>query len=560
MIRLLRVLLVLVAASWMLATPALGQRARRRGRRGVRVTVVDVAAGHTYVSPGESGGLHLGATVRIGRQSYRVSAITESYAVLDGAAEIGATGSATVRARTDEGDAERLPPPAELAAYEGVWPSARRPSETQHPDPVPIGSTSRSRRLRIDASTGGYGMFPIRGGTDPVGRVETRVRVHAQPFSDVPFTIDADAAVQLWAGREVAMSTRSRPNLRVRQLQIAYGTQTDFYAALGRLRYAASTLGQLDGIRLQTPALGPITVAGFGGFVPDPQTGEPAFNVARFGLEVTYRDVESDIRPVVSLVAQGSVFDGQPDERRLSGSFHFFPGQSHIGGYVELTNFDRDNPWNAAVVEVTAASLDATLRFDWFHVGARASMRQPERSKWLASLFEPGWLCTPLLNGGHGPNDCSRYYDMRLSGNAEAGIEVDDVALDAGATVLHVGARTDLDQLGGYLTFRAVRILGFGHVSVSGMVSNGHVYETYGGTASAGAEIIPETVDFTLRYRPAWSRYSVDNDYFLEQVFGGRVLVRPIPEIDIILDADGLLGRQLDAFLIQLSTAWHGAF
>ena len=560
MIRVARILLAIVAMSWLLASPALGQRSRRRGRGRVRVTVVDVAAGHTYVSPGESGGLHLGATVRIGGQSYRVAAVTETYAVLDGTAEMGARGSATVRARPEGSDEERMAPPAELSSYEGVWPGPTRPAEGQRPDPVPLGSTGRSRQLRIDASTGGYGFFPLRGASDPVGRAETRVRVHAQPFTDVPFTIDADAAVQLWAGRELDISARSRPNLRVRQLQIAYGVQTDFYAALGRLRYAASTLGQLDGIRLQTPALGPITVAGFGGFVPDPQTGEPAFNVARFGLEVTYRDVESDIRPVVSLVASGSVFDGQPDERRLSGSFHFFPGESHIGGYVELTNFDRDDPWNAAIVEVTAASLDATLRFDWFHFGAHASMRQPERSKWLASLFEPGWLCTPLLNGGAGPNDCGRYYDMRVSSNAEIGVEVDDVALDGGATILHVGDRSDLDQAGGYLSFRAVRILGFGHVSVSAMTSNGHIYETYAGTASLGAEIIPERFDFTLRYRPAWSRYSVDNDYFLEQLFGGRVLVRPIPEVDIILDADGLLGRQIDAFLIQLSTAWHGAF
>jgi hypothetical protein len=139
-------------------------------------------------------------------------------------------------------------------------------------------------------------------------------------------------------------------------------------------------------------------------------------------------------------------------------------------------------------------------------------------------------------------------------------VEIDDVAVDAGATVIHVGSRGDLDQLGGYASFRAVRLLGYGHVSVSLMASSGAAYETYAATADLGAEVIRETLDFSLRYRPAWSRYAADIDYFLEHLVGGRLLVRPIPELDILLDADALFGRNVDAFLVQLTTAWHGAF
>ncbi|MEZ4335310.1 MAG: hypothetical protein R3B82_01665 [Sandaracinaceae bacterium] len=540
--------------------------AQRRRGRGVAVQVTDVAGGRVYLSPGSEAGIHPGAEIVIGRARFRVVAVTASHAVVergDASVAVGARGRAQVRQTTETGEPERLPPPPALETYEGQWPAAARPSESQEVDHVPLGgSLGHARQLLLDISARGYAFVPLRGGGDPIGRGELRARVHAQPWLELPLTLDADAAVALWLGDTLdsGPGAASRPNLRVRELQIAYGQQSDFYAALGRMRYAASTLGQLDGLRVQTPALGPLTIAGFGGFVPDPRNGEPAFNVGRFGLEATIRDLESELRPVVTLVAHGSVYDGEIDERRISGAFHLYPGESHIGGYVEVSAFDADNPWNVDEVAVTAASLDTTLRFDWFRVGARASMRMPERSKWLAALYPQSFLCTPIPDATGGTDPCDGFMDMRILGNLDVGVEVDDIALTGGATVIHTGTDGQFDQVAAFLAFRATRILGYGHLDVSATASSGYFLETLALRATVGVAAIPEVLDVSLRYRPALTQYVADIDFFVEHLFGGRVLVRPIPELDIILDADGLVGRQVDAFLVQLAMAWHGAF
>ncbi|MCB9595220.1 MAG: hypothetical protein H6719_21055 [Sandaracinaceae bacterium] len=553
---------LVVALVWLAATVAQAQPATRN----VAVRVADVAGDRAYVSPGAEGGLHVGAQITIARASYRVVAVTASYAVVERgerALAVGARGRARVRRVREDGTPEPLPEPPPVESFRGQWPTAVHPATTQEVAHVPLGGQlGHARQLIVDVSARGYAFVPLRGGGDPIGRGELRARVHAQPWTDLPLTLDADAAVQLWVGDtlDTGPGAASRPNLRVRELQIAYGQQEDFYAALGRMRYAASTLGQLDGLRVQTPALGPLTLAGFGGFVPDPRNGQPAFDVGRFGLEATVRDLESELRPVVSVVAHGSVYDGQIDERRISGAFHLYPGESHIGGYVEVSAFDADNPWDLPEVVVTAASLDTTLRFDWFRVGARASMRMPERSKWLAALYPTSFLCTPVPNPTGAEDLCSGFLDMRILGNLDVGIEVDDVALTGGATLIHTGTDGQLDQVAAFLAFRAVRILDYGHLDVSATASSGYFLETLALRATVGVSAIPEVLDISLRYRPALSQYVADIDPFVEHLFGGRVLVRPIPELDIVLDADGMMGRQVDAFLIQLATAWHGAF
>lgn len=561
----MRALLLAALAVALVAAPAEAQRRRRS--RGVAVEVTDVAGDRIYLSPGSAGGLHPGAEVALGGQRYRVVAVTAHHAVVERgerAVTVGARGRASVRPATDDGEPERLPTPPPLERYAGQWPEAPRPADGQRVEHVPLGgSLARARQLVIEVSARGYAFVPLRGGGDPIGRGELRARVHAQPWVELPLTLDADAAVQLWLGDslDAGPGAASRPNLRVRELQIAYGQQHDFYAALGRMRYAASTLGQLDGLRVQTPAMGPLTLAGFGGFVPDPRNGEPAFDVGRFGLEATLRDFEAELRPVVTLVAHGSIYGGEIDERRVSGAFHLYPGESHVGGYLEVSAFDADNPWNVDEVVVTAASLDTTLRFDWLRVGARASMRMPERSKWLAALYPQSFLCTPVPTPTGDLDPCAGFMDMRILGNLDVGIEVDDVALTGGATVVHTGTEGQLDQVAAFLAFRATRLLGYGHLDVSATASTGYFLETLSLRATVGVAAIPEVLDVSLRYRPAVSRYVADVDpFFVEHLFGGRVLVRPIPELDIVLDADGLVGRQVDAFLVQLATAWHGAF
>lgn len=532
----------------------------------VAVRVTDIAGDRAYLTPGSGAGLHAGAEVELAGQTQRVLAVTTNHAVVergDAPLTVGTVGVATVSPRDAEEQAVRRPAPPPLSAYAHRWPTARRPAAGQEVEPVPLGGDlGGAHALEVDVIAQGYAFIPLRGGGDPIGRGELRARVHAQPWSDLPLTLDADASVQLWLGDSLDTSAgaASRPNLRVRQLQIAYGQQDDFYAALGRMRYAAATLGMLDGLRVQSPRLGPLTVAGFGGFVPDPQTGQPAFDVGRFGLEATVRETTGELPYTASLVAHGSVFDGALDERRLSGAFHLYPDDSHIGGYVEVSAFDADNPWGLNEVELTAASLDATLRFDWLRLGARASMRLPDRSRFLASLYPSSFLCTPVPNAGSEDDGCLGMLDMRVLGNVDVGVQLDDIAVTAGGTIIHTGTDGQFDQVGAFAAFRATRILGYGHLDLSLTASSGAFLETLALRGSVGVAPIPNVLDVSLRYRPALTRYVADVDPFVEHLFGGRVLVRPIPEVDIVLDADGLVGRQVDAFLVQLATAYHGDF
>ena len=557
---LLRSLTLLLMAATLL--PMLTENASAALRRGrLRVKVVDVAGGRAYVAPGAEEGLHVDATVRIDGHAYKVREVTASYGVLEigeHALRIGEQGSAIVDERRAKGATERLTPPKALDEYEGQWPEAEKPSGAQSPEAIPLGPMQRPRRLRLSVTGNGALLLPLRRPDETVGIGGLRARVHAEPFRELPLAVDADAALELWLGGGLDPSaSRSRRRIQVRQLQIAWGQQDQFYAALGRLRYAASTLGQLDGLRVQSPRLGPLAFGAFGGFVPNPQTGRPAFNAARFGAEATFHDPEAGLRPLLRLVGHGSLFEGEPDERRLTASFQLQPGKSYVGGSVEVSNFDANNEWGVERVDVTAASLDTTLRFGSFRIGARASMRQPERSKWLASYLPPGWLCrwTPDPTGG--ADLCNGSAGRRFMGTATAGFELERIAISAGSTAIYVRGLPGLNQLGGFASFRALRIFDIARFDLSLMASNGVVLETWGGSAALGVSLGGDLIDATVRYRPAYTRFGADVDYFLEHQVGGHVLVRPIRDLDILLDAQGLFGRQVNALIAQLAVTWH---
>ncbi len=538
--------------------------ARAEAQRRVPVQVVEVSGDRAYVQPGASDGVRLGTTVRIGRRNLEVVAATAQYAAVivgDDRPDIGARGVAVVRA-TEERGAERLTPPRPLRAFRGQWPEPRRPSETQNPDRVPLGESLASRKLRLSLSTAAALIAPTTGRGDAVGWASVRARVHAEPFEDVPFSVDADAALQIWAASNLSSraGASSQPWVRVRELRASYGDETDFFASLGRLRYAASTIGQLDGLRIQTPSFDGFTIGAFGGFVPDPLEGKPLFDAARFGLEAAFRLPDTELRPMVFLVGSGSVFDGQLDERRLSGVVSLYPGESRIGGHFEVSLFDSDNPWNAGEVELTAAGIDGTLRIDDFHIGARADMRRPERSLWLASYLPADFLCarTPGAPGTPSANEtCSSQYEPRYLGALDAGLEIGRFAVAAGGTLLYVGEQDELDQLGGWLSLRAVRILDVLHADLSGMVSTGALIETFAGRVELGVSLFHDALDVSAHYRPSLTRYHADTDRFVDHMAGGSLRVSPSAVLDVTLDVDFLAGRDMDAMVALAGVTWR---
>jgi len=551
--------LILSVLPLMTAGPAAAQR------RTVRVRVIDVSGGQAYISPGGDAGLSRGDRVSITRRRFRVIAVSATYAVIDlgqRLVERGARGTATIATSRRDEEGERLRAPRPVSAFRGQWPDITLPASEQHPEHVALGVASGDQRLALALSSDGMALIPLGGEGDALGRVTIRTRMHAEPIESVPLAIDADAAFQVWMAPQLGArpGNASQPYLRVRELQVAYGAASDFYAALGRLRYAASTVGQLDGLRVQSPDAGGFTVGAFGGFVPNPLDGVPSFDMSRFGVEAKFRLPDSELRPMIALVGHGSTYGGAIDERRLTATVDMFPGDSRIGAHAEINAFDGNNSWGADEVELSAAGVDGNLRLGVFRAGARFDMRRPERSNWLSAYLPPSWLCvrTPGVVGTPPANeDCAAQFEPRYFGSADVGIELNELAVTAGGTIIQVGESGDLDQLGGWVSARAIRLFDIARGDLTFMASTGALIETFSLRAGVGAEVIPDVLDLTIHYRPALTRYRADLDRYVEHTVGGGVILSPTPDLSFNLDVDGLTSRDIDALLVMAGVIWR---
>ena len=154
----------------------------------------------------------------------------------------------------------------------------------------------------------------------------------------------------------------------VRAAQLRYGDAADPRLALGRLRYAASSVGMLDGGRASA-RVGAVEVAAFGGLVPDPLSGKPDTGASRFGGEVVYDAAAAAWQPRLAVTAHGSTWDGELDERRLSVVTSASREALRLDGWAELQAFPSDNPFDAGAVELTGAGATAQWRKRGRHLG-----------------------------------------------------------------------------------------------------------------------------------------------------------------------------------------------
>jgi hypothetical protein len=530
----------------------------------VKVRVVDVGGGRAFVSPGQEGGLETGDEVLFAQRRLKVAAVSSSYAVveLEGQpVELGETGQALVRTKeAQEADEPHRGTPTPLDQFRGAWAAPVPPSSTQEPAPVPLGRV-RPERVRLGVSLGTGANIGLKGLPTTVNG-NLRARLLAEPISGVPFRIEADVEGQFWWAQDLAQRSgdSSRPYVDVRALQLSYGELTGFYAALGRLRYAASTLGMLDGARIQSPSLRGFTIGAFGGLVPHPFTGITEWSVGRFGLEVTYQNLASRLRPMAALVAQGSVFENALDERRLGLEAAIYPGDSRVGAHLETSFNDKDNPWNAPVAEVSAAGVDGSYRWSWLEVGGRFDVRRPERSRWLDSILPQSWLCTAMVTPTGEPEPCAGGDDTRYFGSLDAAFRFDRWSVNAGATLLHFGTSDSLDQVGGFLQGQMTRLFGFGRAGLSFMVSHGDFLDSYAGRLTLGGSFRRGLLDVSLFYRLSYSMYEADLEGWFGHLFGGALLVHPATDLYVSLQTDGVVGRDQNAVLIQLLASWSPSF
>lgn len=524
------------------------------------VQVVDVAAGRAYLTPGQDAGIHAGDTVTIGKHDYRVLGSSAHSAVLDLGDQRdqrdqqvapGTHGTAHVAA-TARTETKTLAAPRALPAFQQQWPRATLPASQQTPQAVPLGPAGSDSATWVQLSLRGTGNVPLRGKQDPFAATELRARAHFEPLHELPLRLDADVATQLWLGSNIAQRAgdASRPLLRVRELQAAYGQDAGSFAALGRMRYASRSLGMLDGGHVQAALGAGLTLGAFGGIVPDPLDGTPSSDASRFGAELGYRDLQARLRPEVSVVAQGSRYAGGLDERRLSSFVDLYPGEHRVGGYAELSFFDANNPWRAPAQELSAAGIDGTLHLGKVDLSGRVDMQRPERSRWLAAYLPPEWLCTHRAAIPSASPEPCHDNDARYLASGNAGWASGKLALNLGASASST-QNANADQLASFLRASVLNVVARARVEGSVSGSAGSLLQSLGGSVGVGSPFWRDTADLSVHYRPTWLRYAADPNGFVQHALGASLLFMPSSVFELSFNADLLAGPDVSVFLAQ---------
>lgn len=530
----------------------------------VKVTVVEIAGGRAYIEPGTRGGVRQAGTVTIKGKEYKVSQASDSYAVIDlrdDSLHEKDEGRATASA---EVVVEPPPPPAPLSTWEHAWTPEQAPALSQTPTFVPLGEAARDRRWDVRLGLLSGGIFPLGGQPGAqIGFVELDAKLHAEPFS-VPAALDVDGSLRFYAAPDLSsrVGSSARSYLSVRELLAHYGSG-GWYAGLGRMKYASSTLGTLDGLRVAAPLGGGFSIGAFGGLLPNPLSGALATDAQRFGIEARFSKPEAKLRPEAAIVVHGSTFNGGLDERRVSGMFGVYPGLSRFGGHVEVSNFDANNPWKASTVEVTSAGLDESIRVKNFDFGARFDLLQPERSRWLASYLPTSWFCRPVPTSGVAPNaePCDGSSSTRLLGALDAGVTFGKASFGLGATTMgDVTHGTEPRTLGAFATARVARIGNVLRLEAAGSGSTSTYLDMLSASAGFGLTLVHDLIDFSAYYRRGEVRYAAVQSYLAQDGVGGSLVVFPMSTVMVAIHGEGVTGNDAAYLSLLANVVWRPRF
>jgi len=528
------------------------------------VTVVEVGGGNAYLKPGAAAAVRRGSRVTIEHHNYVVTSSTAAFAVI----ELGDTappreqarGVATTISESEE-QAKQLPAPRPLEELSNQWAAWQPPADSQHPKPVPLGLPDRNRRydIMVYGYAGGLQSLDYRGGG--YLRAEVGLRAHVEPLARYPLALDIDGSGQRWFGSGIYDRAGARPTLRVRELQLGYGDRTRYFAGLGRIRYAAATLGSLDGLRVRAPLGSGLSVAAFGGLLSDPMDGELRTDSQRFGTEVTFSKPEVGLRPEAALVVHGSTYDGRLDERRVSAVAGIYPGQSRIGTYAELSAFDKDNPWGVNPFELTAAGVDARANVGAVQLGIHGDMRQQERSRYIAAFLPPAWFCLPVAGNAAtvppGADTCDPRATTLYQLSVDAGLALDRFSIFVGGTGSTNLARADApSQAGMFATGRVLRLARVFRIEATGTASTGTFLDMFSGAGGPGVSLLGDRLDASVYYRRTILQYRV-GDVLSGDAIGGYLTLIPQRDFVASLQAEGSQGDDYSAVMGALVLIWR---
>jgi hypothetical protein len=325
------------------------------------------------------------------------------------------------------------------------------------------------------------------------------------------------------------------------------------------MRYAASTLGTLDGARVSAPIGAGVSVGAFGGLLPDPLSGAPSITGNRFGVELAYSRPDTELRPDAALVLQGSTFQGTPDERRVSGVVAIYPGPSRLGGHFEVSAFDASNPWKAKPIELTAAGIDSSVRAGVFQLDGRFDLRQPERSRWLASYLPASWFCTTVPSPTPGaPDICNGNSSTRAFGAVDAGFQLDHLALLVGGTTSGDISQSGAPKMvGGFATARILRIARLLRVETSGSYSRATYADMLGGSAGPGISLFDDTLDLSAYYRITTLEYRAFPTSLLQHAVGGTLIAIPDSTVLVAIQSEATAGDDVNALMLFGTLTWR---
>ncbi len=524
----------------------------------IRIKVVDVAGGVVYLKPGAKEGIRVGQKVALGKRSYRITGVngtSASFALGKRVPKIGTTGSARVPITVES---KRTPPkPLALASYKGQWQEASKPAHKQSPERIPIASLRVGGPTELSLSSQSSVILPLSEPEEGVARVSVRGRLRVEPFQENSFGVDVDAEIGRWFGRGLGtgLGSGSRPVAEIQEFRLRYGERDAPMLGIGRLRYAANSVGMLDGVRLEAEVAKGLSVFGFGGVVPRATDGRPSADLSRFGAGLLYANDKLSIRPEAELAVYASSFDGELDEQRATMNLRAYPGPLSIAGYGEVSIFDNDNEWGAARTELTSAGLDTRVSHGQWSASLGLSAQQPERSRWLASLLPASWLCTAEVQAGAAAEACNGHRDYRYFALGSTSYRIDRYALRAGAASTMI-ARQEVEQLSGFLDGSMDDLPMDASLDSSLLLSQTDLVDSW--AVRVGASVpVRSYGNFRLYYRPGVHNYRASVESINEHRIGGEVDYAITPNMGLQFLSEVLLTDEVGFFASFLNLTWN---
>ncbi len=533
--------LVLVAA--VVAGSAQPARADR-----LAVSVVEIAGANAYLSPGRAAGLGPGSHVELHGRDFVVIGATEKFAVIDRAGSplaIGEAGIANATPSRLDRD-EKLPAPKPLEAFRDQWPTAELPAATQHVAAVALGAGAAAGRSRLTITS------TLSGGLDSAGtngELETRAIGSFALSSQQPLGADVDAAFRLFGD---GWNAHERTPLFVNAAQLRWGDPADPNVLVGRLRYAATSLGMLDGGRAMLH-VGDLELAAFGGVLPDPVSGHPDTDASEFGAELVWDRARSAWQPRVALTAHGTTWDGAIDERVVSVAASAHHDAVLLDAWADAQMFSADNPWNAPTIDLTGAGATAEWRHLGSHLGIDLTFLRPQRSLRLAAALPADWLCARAPQPGNIAESCLGE-DYWLAATASAGKSGHGWSVDAVGSIGETrGVASGYDTSGYVRAELGPRVVRFVLAPAGGHDNFGAWVATDIGVATAPSR----QLDLAVTYRPERLDYVAAAGATFVQALVTELHWSVTPSFDVAVSAVGSIGGDLNVLDLITTLAWR---